>query len=106
MVFLNESNLSTLINPIIKSVGSDETGDATPFNTAVSISNPKAGDLYSNGEKVRKKTPGYICRLNISTIFQIVKIFLNMIKFKYSWDRVLSGSSVKPIENRKKLLTF
>ena len=84
MIFLNGPNLSTLINPIVKSVGSDEAGYAAQFIKAVSFNNPKAGDIFSNGEKEREGPPDYACRLNISTTFQIVNIFLNLIIFKCS----------------------
>ena len=101
MIFLNGPNLSTLINPIIKSVGSDETGYAAQFIKAVSIGNPKAGDVFSNGDNKSKPLPGCTCRLTISKTFQIVNKFLHLILFNYSLAEIPLGSGVKPAEARK-----
>ena len=101
MVFKKAPNLGTSINPIIKTVGSNETGKTAQFTRDVSSGGPKAGDIFLNGENERENPPGCTCRLNISTTFQIVNKLLLLKIFKYSSGKVLFGASVKPVETRK-----
>jgi len=84
-------NLSVTENTILGIIGPNGSGKTTLFNCLTGIYHPHRGDIFFQGQSVRRLSPDRIAAQGMARTFQNLRLFMNMTVL----DNILVGRHLR-----------